>query len=268
MAGPGFNATRRSRNIGTARQGHGQDNRLTIPEDRADWRGWGQRLGPHQQFQRNVGGKSVRFFVETTTADYAHACSIEDICRLLACLPPGDWAGLDTFLLRQSTVKQRTLRPAWGRMFYLADLGYPGRKSLYEGPVIILEAQQEGAALVWGTGLSPDDQAELDRLREDGHPMVREGRRWVIRPTLQATRATQLYRTLLHEIGHWIDYRSRVEEPSAAGESFDLLHDAYFARPRHEREAFAHRYADETRTRLTGLGLIPFAPLPLKTVMD
>ncbi|CAN7504086.1 hypothetical protein LJR118_003525 [Acidovorax sp. LjRoot118] len=33
---PGWNPVRRNRNIGTPAQGHGEDNRLTIPESRHD----------------------------------------------------------------------------------------------------------------------------------------------------------------------------------------------------------------------------------------
>ncbi len=44
MQRPGWNATRRNRNIGTARQGHGQDNRMVIPSNWQDLRRYWKRL--------------------------------------------------------------------------------------------------------------------------------------------------------------------------------------------------------------------------------
>jgi hypothetical protein len=85
------------------------------------------------------------------------------------------------------------------------------------------------------------------------------GRRYIFSMTAQSVRATQLYRTLLHEIGHWADWLEKVETPCARGEDFDAMADAYFARPQAEREAYAHRYADNLRAGLEREGLIPFA---------
>ncbi len=149
-------------------------------------------------------------------------------------------------------------------MFYYADLGYTEGASVRRGPAVFLEAVNPQAKLEWLSSLQPDDKAELDRLRKDGHLIEQIGRRHVFQMTTAAIRATQLYRTLLHEIGHWVDWLERVERPSERGGDFGELSDAYFQRPKHEREAFAHRYADETRERLSRFGIIPFEPLNLK----
>lgn len=260
----GFNPTRRNRNIGTGRQGHGQDNRLVIPSVCLRERRWAEQLNPHQQFQRRVGSRDVFFIVEETSGGCAHACTIEDICHVLKHVPLDDWEDLDTFVLRQSTRKQRTLLPAWGRMYYSADLGLPGRKTLRLGPAIMLEAMEPQGGFTWPSGLQPSDQAEVARLREDGHGVRQEGGRIVFTMTPAAIRRTQLYRTLLHEIGHWVDYLGKVQRPSSAGQGdYGALSDAYFARPQDEREAFAHRYADALRERLFRFGIFPFDPIPL-----
>jgi hypothetical protein len=206
----------------------------------------------------------VIFIVEETSGGCVHACSIDDVRHVLAHLPAADWEGLDTFVLRQSTRKQRTLRPAWGRLLYFADLGAPGRAAKRKGPAVLLEAVNCEAKLKWPSSLHPDDQAELDRLREDGHIVEQIRRQHVFSMTREAVRATQLYRTLLHEIGHWVDWLNKVERPSEYGGDFDALREAYFQRPRDEREAFAHRYADEIRERLTRFGVIPFERLELR----
>ena len=262
----GFNPVRRNRNIGTARQGHGQDNDLVIPAGGGDERRWAERLGSHRLFQRSVSGREVFFIVEETSAGFSHACTIEDIRHVLASLPLADWEGLDTFVLRQSTRKQRIVNPVWGRLFYSADLGLPGRRTVRLGPAVMLEAMNADATIAWSTSLSPHELSELERLRGDGHDVRRTGRRLVISMTPASIRATQLYRTLLHEIGHWVDYLQAVRRP--AGDDDDRwteLSTAYFARPQDEREAFAHRYADTTRERLTRLGVLPFDPIPYLT---
>jgi hypothetical protein len=69
---------------------------------------------------------------------------------------------------------------------------------------------------------------------------------------LDAIRATQLYRTLPHEIGHIVDYETKT-----AGLDIDDR-EKYWQRPSQEREAFAHRYADHFRARMFESGLCPF----------
>lgn len=211
-----------------------------------------------------VGSREIIFLVEETTGGCVHACSVDDVRHVLAHVPAGDWEGLDTFVLRQSTRKQRTLRPAWGRLLYFADLGVPGRAAKRRGPAVLLEAVDCAAKLKWSSSLDPDDQAELDRLAEDGHVIERIGRQHVFSISPEATRATQLYRTLLHEIGHWVDWLNKVERPAERGGDFDRLREAYFQRPRDERDAFAHRYASEMRERLVRFGVIPFERLELR----
>jgi hypothetical protein len=258
----GFNPTRRNRNIGTAKQGHGRDNRMVVPKVATRGRNWSEELNPHQLAQRVVSGRELTFIVEELRLPCVHACTIEDICRILANIPLSDWAGLDTFVLRQSTRKQWLLHPAWGRMFYWADLGLPDRRATTLGPAVILEAVDCSEKFEWPTALDPDDVAELERLRSDGHRVSRVGRRYVFSMTLEAVRATQLYRTMLHEIGHWLDYLDKVKRPTDLGTGdHTQLSAAYFQRPRQEREAFAHRYATTTRERLVKFGILPFDPL-------
>jgi len=202
------------------------------------------------------------FVVEENHGACVHACTIEDIRHVLTNIPLTDWEGLDTFVLRQPTRKQRLLRPVWGRMFYCADLGLPGRRAIRLGPAIMLEAVDCSAKFKWLSALDPDDQAELERLKNDGHRINREGHHFTFTMTPTAVRATQLYRTLLHEIGHWVDYLEKVERPAKAGAGqYEELSEAYFRRPNQEREAFAHRYADATRERLMKFGVLPFDPI-------
>jgi hypothetical protein len=67
---------------------------------------------------------------------------------------------------------------------------------------------------------------------------------------------------LLHEIGHQVDYLRSVDRPRAAlpfdHPDWDVLSDLYWARSSREKEAFAHRYADELGERLRRGGKLPF----------
>ena len=254
-----FNPTRRNRNIGTAKQGHGRDNRLVIPQPADAVRTWKEQLGPHRHVSVDVSGKPVDFFIEDNTGGCVHACSVEDVATMLSHVPESDWAGLSIVVLRQPTRKQRVLAPAWGRLIYFAELGRAGSTPITTGPAVLLEAVNPDAKLEWSTSLQPDMVAELERLRSDGHLIERVGHRHDFSMTRESVRATQLYRTLLHEIGHWTDWLEKVETPCARGGDFSALSDAYFTRAQGEREAYAHRYADSLRVRLEREGAIPFA---------
>lgn len=252
------NLTRRNRNIGTAAHGHGQNNALVIPS-RSDGLHWLDHIGNYSTETQVVAGRPIRFIVEETSKGCIHACTAADVVHMLQSIPASDWAGLDTFVFRQPTRKQLTLSPAWGRLAYAADITTAKGKRLSSGPAIYLDAVDVGKPIIWSTSLDPEDSAELDRLRADGHIVRRVGRKHQIIATPQAVRSTQLYRTLLHEVGHWFDWLSKVEEPLARGGDFETLNRDYFARPRPEREAFAHRYADTLRVHLEKWGAIPFA---------
>jgi hypothetical protein len=255
----GFNPTRRNRNIGTSKQGHGQNNKLTIPAICHAERSWWGQLGEHKQVYRSLAGRNLLFIVEATRDDSFHACTIDDICHLLRFVPLEDWEFLETFVLRQSTRKQEIKNPSWGRLAYSATLGRPAQSSIASGPALFLEAQHPNKIISWSASLDPDDQAEFERLKADGHKAIKKGRRFLLSCDLQSIRATQLYRTVLHEIGHWVDWLQKVVRPS--GDDPDLWErheDLYFSRPSAEREAFAHLYGVAAGERLRSTGRIPF----------
>jgi hypothetical protein len=134
----GYNPTRRNRNIGTSKQGHGQNNKLTIPAICHDERSWWGQLGEHKLVNRSVAGRDLLFIVEATRDDCLHACTIDDICHLLSFVPLEDWELLETFVLRQSTHKQEIKNPSWGRLVYSASIGRPAQSSIASGPALFL----------------------------------------------------------------------------------------------------------------------------------
>ena len=258
---PGFNPTRRNRNIGTAKSGRGQNNRLTIPEIAHGEHIFWERVAGAQEVIRVISGKPLRFYAQPTRADCVHACTVDDIARLMSHVPIGDWEGLDAIVLRQPRRKEQTLEPVWGRLAYAADLVDQHRQVLYSGPAIIIEAVNPTKPLKFGKSLSVDSMAELERLKSDGHKIRPGDRNHTIEPTLETCRATQLYRSLPHELGHWVDFLEKVERPAAALPNFNTygeLVERFHSRPYREKEQFAHSYAERLAERLLASNAIPF----------
>jgi hypothetical protein len=220
---------------------------------------WWEVLRTSSSVQREVAGRQLTFFVEKTRKDFFYACTIEDVCHLLTLLPAEDWNGIDTFVFRQPTQKQQLLSPSWGRIDYSAELFSPGQAPRAQGPAIFLDAVDINHPMRWSKQLDPDDQVELLRLSTDRHSVRYGPKSNIVVSTYASVRHTQLYRTLPHEIGHWVDFVRRIEQPSASPNAdHSELWDRYWARPKKEREAFAHRYADSAREQLLKSGAVPF----------
>ncbi len=237
---PGWNPVRRSRTIGTERQGRGADNRMVIPESWHAVKPYWESLGSYVKTTRAVGGKPIIFFVEHTQPGWFHPCTLDDICMVLKHIPSADLKTFDLIILRQPKRKQRILCPVWGRAIFYAEV------DKVAGPAIILEAQNL-APIKWTCSLTPERVRELDRLRNDGHSVEVTKRSVLIVPTVSSLRNTLLYRTLLHELGHHVDYRSRHER-------WDEL-------TKLVKEDFAHRYASDKFSSLANAGIIPFEPV-------
>lgn len=258
MTRPGWNPTRRNRNQGTRRRGLGQDNRLVIPDPALDPRVYWERLQRPVMLRRQIGAQDLLFIVEPTRVGAVHTCTVEDLAHVLGLVPAAHLAGLAMIVLRQPTRKQTLLRPVWGRLDHCACIGPTA------GPAIILEAQQPGQELRWGRQLDPSAAQELQRLRDAGHEIRETRRDYRITSSLAALRATQLYHTLPHELGHHVDYQQNVgrfaeDAEDAENKELRLRVAAYNARSRQDKEAYAHRYADEFRQRMIGAGHLPFA---------
>ena len=253
MKRAGYNPTRRNRNIGTESSGVGQDNRLVIPWAWADERIYYNRIVDPVEVEINVGPLSLFVIVEPPTKGFFHSCTIDDITRLLQMLPVHHVRDIEVIVLRQPKRKERILSPVWGRLVYWTDVC--GRS----GPTVYLEAQDVSKAVKWSKSLTPDYLQELERLRKDGHRIETNKRNHVVHSTLESVRSTQLFRTLPHEIGHYVDYLTKVEEPAGDNDAkWSSLNEKYHARPSQEKESFAHRYADEFRKHAMQSGEIPF----------
>lgn len=86
----GHNATRRNRNIGTVKSGHGQDNRLVISVCDPQAVYHYESLKSYSAVTREINAKPITFIVEKTLAGSYHACTVDDIAHLLQYIPPAD----------------------------------------------------------------------------------------------------------------------------------------------------------------------------------
>lgn len=251
----GWNPNRRNRNIGTAKQGHGQNNHQTVPTGFPQDRIFYEHIVNAIVVLRTILHHNMTFLVEPTQLGCIHACTVDDICHILQFLPAEHVEGIDVIILRQPTRRQAMLCPVWGRFVYYSGIGK------YSGPAIYLEAQDLKERWRWDTSMSPDEQKELTRLYKDGHQITQTKRYYEIASTLEAIRCTQLYRTLLHEFGHYVDWLTHSLIPSTETNDPDEcghIRERFDSKPAREREAFAHKYADTIREKLTSQGNMPF----------
>jgi len=236
-----YNPTRRNRNIGTKKQGHGQDNKLKIPQPPDIFMSFYERLGIYEKETRIINGHEFLFVTEVTRKTSEHACTIGDLEKIISFIPKNDYGELRLILLRQPKRKEETLSPVWGRLIYSYE---------FEGdylPAIIIEAIDYSKSLKWTKKLSPDSQQELERLREDGHEIFDNKRHFKAEYKVEIVRNTQLYRTLPHEFGHYVHYLEYVEREGEENEDFEeweKRNDKYFELSSADKEKFANNYAD------------------------
>jgi hypothetical protein len=244
MRRPGWDARRRNKNIGTAKSGHGQNNQMKIPSSRKFEQLYYENLENLVAIVRWIGDHKITILVEPVKEGFIHACTPDDITRILHLIPTRHLESINLVVLRQPKHKEHLLCPVWGRLQYWSNIRQ------YEGVAIHLEAQPIETTFRWSKSLCLDDLKELERLTQDGHHVVSDRRHYAIHTSLESTRNTQLYRTLPHEIGHYVDYFKSVRRDGDG--------DLYWSKPSDEKEVFAHRYADQFYEKEKKAGNIPF----------
>lgn len=257
---PGRDATRRNRNIGTAKQGHGDDNDAVVPrrwrDSRYDW----QRVPKSRVVYRVVWGRDMPFLVEPTRSASWHACTVDDVARMLNLLPKRHVnnykgiVGIRGVVFQQPTRKEEQLRGVWGRLCFGVEVNG------VSGPVIQLAATETPLRIRWGRHLKPDEQQELERLQSAAASSESDGRHHRMMFDIDAVRRVQLYHTIPHEIGHWADMFEGVELPSLGADldTWKQAWDRYWQRPGHEHEVYADRYATQTVAGLREERHLPF----------
>lgn len=251
------NPIRRNRNIGTAKQGYGKDNKLVIPRPAIVMKNFFERLTKYTKEYRTINGNYFQFVIEETRENSKHSCTVNDIAEILKHINPSDYSRLNLIILRQPKRKEEILNSVWGRLIYLYEFENEVK------PAIIIEAQEIGKPIKWKNNLKPDFQKELERLRLDGHTIKRTKREFIIESNIESIRSTQLYRTIPHEIGHYKHFLEMVGEiedspDSETYEEYELREDKYHNLSTDIKEKYAHNYADRFKEEMTKVGLIPF----------
>ena len=153
-----YNPTRINKNIGTAKQGYGQDNEMTIPYSYAKQKSFYENFADYKTVKKVINGQEFLFIIEQTRPGYEHACSIDDITKVIAHIPSQDYGDLKFFVLRQPKRKEEILSPAWGR--WIPSYSFKNESR----PAIIIEAQDYTKILKWDRRLAVEDWKELERM--------------------------------------------------------------------------------------------------------
>jgi len=228
---------------------------MSIPKPCNTSKKFTERLDKYERYKKCINGHEFLFVVEQTREHSKHACSINDIEKILEQIPSSDYGDLKFIVLRQPKRKEEKLSPVWGRLVY----SYEFENEYF--PAIILEAVDYNNQLKCITKLSIESQKELERLKSDGHSIKNDGRFFIADYKIENVRNTQLYRTLPHEFGHYVHYLQEVEHPNTEDEPYETWEsrlDIYFKIPQIEKEKFAHKYADTLRQKMFDKNIIPF----------
>lgn len=250
-----WNPIRRNRNIGTKNSGYSSDNKFVVPEKWSDCKVFWERLESPVACPFVINGCNLTLLVEPTKQGYVHACTPKDIERVLSLINREHLAEIDLVVLRQPKKKEEILKPVWGRFVYYADIGK------YSGPGVYLEALAIKTVIKWSKKLSPFNKKELDALEADGHKIEKVKRGYNVHTSPESVRATQLYRTLPHEIGHAVDYLQNSLDPSinaATEEDSDYISRVFDSKTSLDKEEFANRYAREFFEKNNSNGELPF----------
>ena len=220
------NQVKRNRNSGTKKSGYKKQSEFNIPSQNR--KPFYQNINIYEQCQRNINSIKLKFIIEKLKPNYLYACNIDEICEVLSFCPTADLEGLGLIILRQPKRKEEIFSPCWGRLIYEFDY----QEKLQ--PAIILEAVNiDDDIVINNYSISPFFQKEIALLIAEGHEVKITKRRIVIKKTIQAVKQTQLYRTVLHEVGHYVYKKS-----------------AYYCDSYEEKENFANAYAENIRELL------------------
>jgi len=228
------NNIRRNRNIGTSKQGYGQNNKLKAGDS------FVEKLIGYRKQKVVIKNHEFLFIEEKLQAGFQYSCSVDDIAACLNFVPECDYGDLKFIIFRQPKKKERILEPVWGRLMYSFEF----ENQFY--PAIIIEAFRPGDKIKWPKKLSVTQSIEFNLLLDEGHRFTDQGKYYEVVLEFNAVRNTQLKRTIFHEIGHYVHYLTVVEWQENENESFEEWknrYNSYFSISQREKESFANRYA-------------------------
>ena len=226
--------TRRNRNIGTSKQGYGQNNKLTVRDF------FVEKLVEYKKQRVVINNHEFLFITENLQDGFQYSCSVDDIAECLNLVPECDYGDLKFIVFRQPKRKERILEPVWGKLMYSFEF----ENQFY--PAIIIESFKVSDRIKWPKKLSITQSVEFNLLLEEGHKFTDKGKYYEVELEFSAVRNTQLKRTIFHEIGHYVHYLTIVERQGNENESFEEWenrYNSYFSIAKREKESFANKYA-------------------------
>jgi len=252
-----WNPVRRNRNIGTSNQGFGSNNKLDISYPLLGSKGFRdfyERLGPYEKIEKIINGHSFIFVIEAPRKSCTHACSVQDVERIIENIPSSHYGSLKLIIFRQPKRKEEIISSVWGRLIY----SYTFEDDYF--PAIILEAVDCDKKIYFKKSQAPEDEKEFKRLISDGHQFVENKRNFISHLDPGSVRNTQLYRTLPHEFGHYVQYQKIVGDLKDEEdlEDWEKRNETYLQIPKSDKENYAHRYANDLIEKLKKVKVIPF----------
>lgn len=249
-----WNPTKRNRNIGTSKQGHGQNNKLLIPQPFDTSKLFYERFNKPEINSIHVHGREIPVIVEQLNINHYYSCTPADVAVILDHLPQIDLEEFGVLVFRQPKKKEQILSPVWGRLIYSFEF----RNKYY--PAIILEALPYKKKLKFTKRQTTELEKEFNHLLNDGVEFILDKREYVAEINEETARSIQLYRTLLHEVGHYVHYLEQVERPVYEEDicEWEKRFELYLNIPVQEKEIFANKYADTAKRELVQKNIIPF----------
>ncbi len=244
--------TKRNRNIGTAKQGYGRNNKFSIPQPSDTGLYFYERLQGISIEIIKVHGKNITVILEDLNKDFYYSFSPEEAQQILNNLPEEDLIGLGYLIFRQPKRKELILSRAWGRLIYSFEF------QNVRSPAIIMEAIENTLTLSFPKKQSVELNLEFELLKKDGLCFTLEKREHIAEIDKEKMKSIQI-RTLLHEIGHYVHFLEVVERPGNEDEEHELWeerNDSYFSIPVYNKEIVANKYAMKHKSRLKQIGII------------
>ena len=197
----------------------------------------------------------IPVIVEELKEGYYYSCTEQDVERMLNHTPAEDLQAFGVIVFRKPKRKESLLSPVWGRLIYSFEFKDNHR------PAIIIEAMPRWNTLHFPKKQSVDDKLEFELLKLDGLKFKESKRDFVADIDPNTIRNIQLYRTLLHEVGHYVHYLEVVERPRKYAEDQEVQdnrREHYFSISKNEKEIYANDYASNLKRNLMRIGVVPF----------
>ena len=101
---------RRNKNIGTAKQGLKRQSVFCIPESYHTGKRFWENINSYRKVIRTINDKEYIFIVEKTNIDSYHACTIDDLTKVISFINKSDLQDLNLIVLRQPKSKEEILK--------------------------------------------------------------------------------------------------------------------------------------------------------------